>query len=341
MKRAAAASIVLLLALPAWALSQHEPAEPATPIGARPAATPAPATPPTTPAAKAARPVVYDENADVKQLISAAVARAKKENRRVLIQWGGNWCGWCLRLHELMKSDKEIGRTLLYEYDVVHADAGKNNKNLDLMKQYGASPEQGFPFLTVLDGDGKPIANQETEALEVKNAKGESSGLEAGHDPAKVLAFLKKNAAAPLKAEDIVASGLAEAKSSGRAVFLHFGAPWCGWCHRLEDWMAKPEVASVLAKDFVDVKVDVDRTTGGKELFAKYRGPKDGGIPWFVFLDADGKAIVTSDGPKGNTGFPSAPEEIEHFAAMLAKARTKMSENEAAGLIESLKSQKR
>ena len=31
-------------------------------------------------------------------------------------------------------------------------------------------------------------------------------------------------------------------------VFLHFGAPWCGWCHRLENWMAKPEVAAILAK---------------------------------------------------------------------------------------------
>lgn len=36
-----------------------------------------------------------------------------------------------------------------------------------------------------------------------------------------------------------------------------------------------------------------------------------------AILDAKGKALVTSDGPKGNIGYPAAPEEIDHFLAML------------------------
>ncbi|MFG0260298.1 MAG: hypothetical protein ACF8LK_08090, partial [Phycisphaerales bacterium JB041] len=43
-------------------------------------------------------PTLYDVNADASEQIAAALAKAKQENRRVLIQWGGNWCGWCIQL---------------------------------------------------------------------------------------------------------------------------------------------------------------------------------------------------------------------------------------------------
>jgi thiol-disulfide isomerase/thioredoxin len=283
---------------------------------------------------------VYDEAADGKQQIAAALSRAKHENKRVLIQWGGNWCGWCLRLNELMKSDKKLAHTLLYEYELVHVDTGQPaGKNVDLAKSYGADVEKhGFPFLTILDADGKAIVNQETEALEAKGADGKSSGLAAGHDAVKVLKLLDDNKPAYLKAEDVLAAGLAKAKAEGKTAFVHFGAPWCGWCHRLEDWMAKPEIAPVLGKEFVDVKIDTDRTIGGQDVMAKYnKDAKNSGIPWFVFVDADGKAIADSTGAKGNIGFPAAPEEIEHFGSMLSKSAKKLSPAEIKGLLESLK----
>jgi hypothetical protein len=62
----------------------------------------------------------------------------------------------------------------------------------------------------------------------------------------------------------------------------------------------------------------------GKEVLATYRPGKAGGIPWFVILDAKGKALVTSDGPKGNIGYPAQPHEIEHFLAMLKQTARKL-----------------
>ena len=119
-------------------------------------------------------------------------------------------------------------------------------------------------------------------------------------------------------------------------VFLHFGAPWCGWCHKLEGWLAKPEIASALAKDFVELKIDTDRMVGGQALLDRVRKDDKGGIPWFVFLDGDGNALANSDGPKGNVGFPSAPEELAHFKTMLEKACVKMTHDDIDALLKSL-----
>ncbi len=79
----------------------------------------------------------------------------------MLLQWGGNWCGWCIKLHELCQKDPELKKELLYEYDVVHVDAGQDKKNMDLAESYGAKID-GFPYLTILDSDGKPVVNQST-----------------------------------------------------------------------------------------------------------------------------------------------------------------------------------
>ena len=39
---------------------------------------------------------LYNPSADAKKDISNVVAQAKKENKHVFLQIGGNWCGWCI-----------------------------------------------------------------------------------------------------------------------------------------------------------------------------------------------------------------------------------------------------
>jgi thioredoxin-related protein len=131
-------------------------------------------------------PPIYDEKADGPAAIRAALASAKKENRRVLIQWGGNWCPWCHRLFNQFKADTELAKILSSEYDLVLVDIGRREKNIDVAARYGADViKNGIPFLTVLDSDGKPLANQPTEPFEKK-------GEEKGYEPAKLKEFLKK-----------------------------------------------------------------------------------------------------------------------------------------------------
>jgi uncharacterized protein YyaL (SSP411 family) len=100
--------------------------------------------------------------------------------------------------------------------------------------------------------------------------------------------------------------------------------------------MALTDVAPVLAKDFVTLKLDTDRMPGAKDVLQRYQG-KPGGVPWFVFVGPDGQGIITSDDPaKGNVGFPAQDSEIAHFKVMLQKVATNITSDEIDALCRSL-----
>jgi thioredoxin-related protein len=129
------------------------------------------------------QPAIYDPAADMKALISAAVEKAGVENRNILLIFGGNWCPWCHRLHELFTSDPQVKRILAERYLLLLVDVGEKPGQLlnrDLVELYRVKGF-GYPALAVLDKQGHLLSAQSTGVLE----KGK------GHDPAKVLAFLK------------------------------------------------------------------------------------------------------------------------------------------------------
>ena len=92
------------------------------------------------------------------------------------------------------------------------------------------------------------------------------------------------------------------------------------------------EDAAVFHKEFVTVKIDIDRMTGGKDVLAAYPKSDKQGIPWFVFLQPDGKELGDSMGPKGNIGCPVQPEEIAWFRTMLEKSTKRLTAEELDAL---------
>ena len=56
--------------------------------------------------------------------------------------FGGDWCGWCHKLHELFASDAEIRKILSYEYVLVMVDTEAQTPPKLVQEVQGGS-EQG------------------------------------------------------------------------------------------------------------------------------------------------------------------------------------------------------
>lgn len=95
-----------------------------------------------------------------------------------------------------------------------------------------------------------------------------------------------------------IKAALARASQRGkpaRNVMLVFGANWCGDCRALDAHMHNPELAAMIEKTFVVVKVDVGRMDKNIELGTKYGVPIENGIPALAVLDSRGKLLYAQD----------------------------------------------
>ena len=59
-------------------------------------------------AAGESRTRVYDASADGSKQIAEALLLAKKNDKHVLLQFGGDWCAPCIKLHMLFETNRTI-----------------------------------------------------------------------------------------------------------------------------------------------------------------------------------------------------------------------------------------
>ena len=107
---------------------------------------------------------------------------------------------------------------------------------------------------------------------------------------------------------------MAEAKSSGKPLFLDFYAEWCGPC-KMMDRKTYPDLAVIKQMErLVAVRIDVDQN---EALAKQYRGNArkygGNGIPAMIVVDTGGNELYR------HHGFLSAPQ----LTAALAKVNDK------------------
>ena len=109
---------------------------------------------------------IYNAKADAAKDLEKAVKLAKEQNKHVLIQVGGNWCPWCIKLHGFFNSQKQVDSVLKADYVFLLVNYSKENPNFEMMKKLEWPNRFGFPVLVVLDANGKRIHTQNSAYLE-------------------------------------------------------------------------------------------------------------------------------------------------------------------------------
>ena len=103
--------------------------------------------------------VIYPEPALAKTEIHEALARAKAQHKRVILDFGGNWCGDC-KVLDIYFHDPANKSLLEENFELVDVNIGRYDANQDIADRYGIPLKRGVPALVILSPDGKVLLAQ-------------------------------------------------------------------------------------------------------------------------------------------------------------------------------------
>jgi thiol:disulfide interchange protein len=146
----------------------------------------------------------------------------------------------------------------------------------------------------------------------------------------------------PPSAQALLNGAIKMAKAENKAILIHFGASWCGWCKRLEAFLHDPQAGKLMADHYVVVALTVQESPNQKALenpgadeLMSAMGGVNSGLPFYFFLDKEGKKIADSKAlPNGgNIGHPANAEEIKAFEGLLERTAPRMTSAQRAQIV--------
>ncbi|MGD0443771.1 MAG: thioredoxin family protein [Edaphobacter sp.] len=108
---------------------------------------------------------LYSETADPTADIAAALVRARREHKRVILDFGGNWCGDC-QLLDIYYHQSPNAELLDKNFILVHVNIGHMDKNVDVAKKYKVPITKGVPALAVIDAHGNLLYSEREKEFE-------------------------------------------------------------------------------------------------------------------------------------------------------------------------------
>lgn len=127
-------------------------------------------------AASAAERDIYPDPSLAKTQIAAALRTAAREHKRVLLDFGGNWCADCIVLNMYFHNAENLP-LLEKNYVMVYVNVGELDTNLDIAEKYGVPVAHGVPEVAVLSETGKLIYSSKDKALELAVQHGDTAAV--------------------------------------------------------------------------------------------------------------------------------------------------------------------
>lgn len=131
-------------------------------------------------------PAGYDKARDPAADLKAAIAQAQQENKRILLEIGGEWCVYCRLLNKTIHDAPEVAKRLDNHFIMIKVNFSPDVTNEAFLSKYPKIPS--YPHLFLLDRDGTFLLSQTPDDFMDKEEK---------YVPEKILAFLEKWAPTP------------------------------------------------------------------------------------------------------------------------------------------------
>jgi len=103
---------------------------------------------------------IYDPKRDPIADGIEALKIASANNRKVIIEVGGNWCAWCHKLDNFIHSHPKLKKDFFDTFVLVKVNVSEENDNQEFLKVFPKT--FGYPHMYVTDEKGKILQSKDT-----------------------------------------------------------------------------------------------------------------------------------------------------------------------------------
>lgn len=252
-----------------------------------------------------------------KGTFAQALAKAKKENKKLMVDCYTLWCGPCRHMAKNVFPDENLGKYMnanfvCIQLDMEHGEGSELNKTFNV---------EAYPTFIFFDAEGKemnrfegmcmqdefqkrcerilngeaPIVKEDSETAKRDNRQ--VAKKDTIIDEGKGVNFIKGS-------EVCLADVLPQAKRENKRVLVDFWATWCHACMQMNKTTFRDtRIGNLMNYTFVNYAVDVDNDPDGKSLVEKYNIKA---FPTYLILNPDGTEYNRVVGSNPVEGFAKA-----------------------------------
>lgn len=255
-----------------------------------------------------------------KGTFAQALAKAKQENKKLMVDCYTLWCGPCHYMATNVFPNDTLGKFMNEHFvcmklDMEHGEGPERNKTFNV---------KAYPTFIFFDADGKEMSrfegmamqddfqkrcerilkgeapiSEETKKEEAQQRKQKEKAAEKDTiiDEGKGVNFIKGS-------EVRFADVLAQAKRENKRVLVDFWATWCHACIQMnKTTLRDTRIGNLMNYTFINYAVDMDNDPDGKELVEKYNIQA---FPTYLILNPDGTKFNQVVGSNTVEGFAKA-----------------------------------
>lgn len=250
-----------------------------------------------------------------KGTFAQALAKAKKENKKLMVDCYTLWCGPCRYMATNIFPNDTLGAYMnehfvCMQLDMEHGEGPERNKTFQV---------EAYPTFIFFDADGKEMSRFEGMAMQDDFQK-RCERILKGEAPISKEDIQKEKQHRVAEKDTIIDEGkgvnfikgsevrfadvLAQAKRENKRVLVDFWATWCHACMQMNKTTFRDtRVGNMMNYAFVNYAVDVDHDADAKELVEKFNIKA---FPTYLILNPDGTEYNRIIGSNTVEGFAKA-----------------------------------